>query len=521
MNKGHLNVKKSRRNKGFSLLEIGAALVVVGLMSAAISVMIADYGAQRKAKTAADKLSVVHEAANGYIKANYSALMEDTKNNRKVVIASGRKSINDQPPIDSLQRKGFLPAGFIDTNAYGQQHSLIVRQVKPTSGDPYLEAIVTTHGGQKIPDDQLGRVAGYVGVSGGYFGSSKLNTINPSDANTIVGNFGGWRSPVSDWTGGGVALTEGHVQSTLAFENGNLLTDYLYRNEVPGVPEANRMNTSIDMNEQNIRNVDTLTGVAKAGKGNVVTIDGNFEAIDVWTANANVSGNIAVDGNSTVAGNSVVNGSSVVGGDFGVGGVSVFTNKATFRGDVEADGSATFNRNVKIGAGVDQAKNGALVVKGGVDIDGDIATKGKVDIDGDLTTKGTADLKEIDLSNAYLVMADNAGRGDSRFPSENGRIKLRYLLPKTVAQYSYQVSETRPNVFKPVCGPGGEQKIMVYRQVESYNGDVVSGKTTITSGVYAGSSSLGSNYWGIRWEGTAADPRIPRTAIAQTFCSYR
>jgi hypothetical protein len=69
---------------------------------------------------------------------------------------------------------------------------------------------------------------------------------------------------------------------------------------------------------------------------------------------------------------------------------------------------------------------------------------------------------------------------------------------------------------------GAETVVSLLKMGElNYNGDVVSGKTTITSGVYAGSSSLGSNYWGIRWEGTAADPRIPRTAIAQTFCSYR
>lgn len=486
MKKRLVEVMKLRRNKGFSLLEIGAALVVVGLMSAAISVQIADYTAQRKAKNAADKLSVVHEAANGYIKANYSALMNDTTGGRKVVISAGRRSINDQPPVDSLQRKGFLPSGFIDNNTYGQQHSLIIRQVIPASGDPYLEAIVTTHGGQAIPDDQLGRVSGYVGVSGGYYGG---RNINSGDASMIVGNYGGWRSAASDWAGGGVPLTPGHVQSTLAFENGNLLTDYLYRNEVPGVPEANRMFTSIDMNNNNIRKIDTISGVEKSGKGKIITVDGNIEAVDVWTENVSVSSNLTVDGNSAVDGNSTVGGEFVVGG------------KAAFKSDVEADGNATFNSKVKIGK-VNTAYN-----------------------DSALAVKGKTSIEEIDLSEAYLTMPGvynrNDPNSDSRFQSRtNNKIKLRDLLPRTVAQYSYQVTPSNSNVPKPNC-LNGDPKIMIFRQVESYSGDVVSGKTTLTSGVYAGPSTKGTNWWGVRWEGTAADPDVSRAAIAQTFCSYQ
>ncbi|MGB5859774.1 MAG: hypothetical protein WBH52_15210, partial [Pseudomonas aeruginosa] len=99
-------------------------------------------------------------------------------------------------------------------------------------------------------------------------------------------------------------------------------------------------------------------------------------------------------------------------------------------------------------------------------------------------------------------------------------IKLRDLLPRTVAQYSYQVTPSNSNVPKPNC-LNGVPKIMIYRQVESYSGDVVSGKTTLTSGVYAGPSTNGTNWWGVRWEGTAADPDVSRAAIAQTFCSYQ
>ncbi|WP_315923074.1 shufflon system plasmid conjugative transfer pilus tip adhesin PilV [Mesorhizobium sp. SP-1A] len=469
-----VDVIRSRRNKGFSLIEIGAALVVVGLMSAAISVMIAEYTEQRKAKTAAEKLAEVHEAASGYIKANYSALMTNTTGGKKVVVASGRKSITDQPPVGSLQRDGFLPAGFIDNNAYGQQHSVIIRQVTPPSGGtPYLEAIVTTHGGRAIPDDQLARVAGFVGVSGGYFGGYD---INATDNGMIVGNFGGWRTQKSAWDAGGITIQPGHVQSTLAFENGNLLTDYLYRNDVPGVPEANTMNTSINMGGNNINNVNTLKGVAKSdakyGGNNVVTIDGHVEAIDVWARNATLSNNLTVNGTSTVSGN------------------------ATFGKDVTVAGSVT--------ADTVNTKNATVSEK--------LKTK-------DLEVTAKADIQEIDLSKAYLVMSNNGGRPDGRFPQTGGKIQLRDLLPRTVAHYSYQVTESKPKVYKPVCGSGGTQKIMVYRQVESYTGDIENAKPVISNGVFA--TSLDANFWEVKWEGTPRHGTVERAAIAQTFCSYQ
>lgn len=476
-----VDVIRSRRNKGFSLIEIGAALVVVGLMSAAISVMIAEYTEQRKAKTAAEKLAEVHEAASGYIKANYSALMGDTTGGKKVVVASGRKSITDQPPVGSLQRDGFLPAGFIDNNAYGQQHSVIIRQVTPPSGGtPYLEAIVTTHGGRAIPNDQLARVSGFVGVSGGYFGG---HNINAADNGMIVGNFGGWRTQATAWNAPGVTIESGHVQSTLAFENGNLLTDYLYRNDVPGIPEANTMNTSINMGGNNINNVDTIKGVAKsdpkyAGR-NVMTIDGHVEVVDVWARNANLTGDLAVNGKATVAGD------------------ATFAKNVTVAGNVTAKG---------VTADTVDAKTANVSEK--------LKTK-------DLEVTAKADLQEIDLTNAWLTLTNNGGDSDSRFPANGHKIQLRDLLPRTVAHYSYQVTESKPNVYKPVCRNGGVPKIMVYRQVESYTGDIEAGKPVISNGVFAGPSSLGSNYWAVNWEGTPKHGTVERAAIAQTFCSYQ
>lgn len=463
MKKKLVSSLKSRRKRGLSLIEISASLIIMAAVSVSMAVMFAQYTEQRKAKNAADKMTMVHEAANGYIKAHYSELMGQTAGNRKVVVQAGRSSINGAVPDGSLQRLGFLPSSYIDRNSYGQGHALIVRQATPASGgNPYLEAIVTTHGGQPIPNSQLGTVSGFVGVSGGYYGGYN---IQAADQNMIVGTNGGWRSQLNDWNNAQVTITSGTVQSTLAFENGNLVTDYLYRNAVPGLPDLNTMNTAINMGGNNINRV----GAIVSNTANRFKLDDSgLEVIDVWARNVTATGHTSLN---TVSATNVSTGGLSVSGNASVGG-NLSASSATI---------PTLN--------------------------GPVDMTGKVKI------------AQIDL-NGTIVRDSSQSNG---FNAKN--IQLRDLLPRTVAQYSYQVTEDPQNypggiaVYKPNCKrSGGKEKIMVYRQIESYTGDVSGDKAEMSNGVFA--EDFDTNFWKVKWEGSPPQGNIRRSAIAQTFCSY-
>lgn len=424
--------------------------------------------------------------------------MKSTEGGRVVKVLAYRETISDQPPVDSLQREGFLPPSYVDKNSFGQKHALLIKQVTPPDGNAHLEAIVTTFDGQAIPDHQLGRVAGHVGASGGYVGGVDMSSVNSSDIGMIVGNFGGWRSAISDWSGGGVDIAPGSVQTTLTFENGNLLMDYLYRSEVPGVPDANTMNTNINMNSHKINRVAALTGVSKhhdkygGTKPSVVTIEGDVDVIDVWSRSVSTDG-ISVKNNATV------------------GGTIDVTGRASFRSDVDVRGGVSTNSvSLRDGNGNTTA---TLRAEGGNAV---IKPNNKLVVDG------KADIVELDVENVWLTMASRADLpSDSRF-QQGRKIKLRDLLPRTVAHYSYQVTESSNLVYKPVCGSGGQPRIMLYRQVESYSAAQSQNLFVIENGIFASNAPSNPNhYWQVRWEGTQRSGGVERSAVAQTFCSYQ
>lgn len=470
MKKTFVDSFKNKRKKGATLIEVAAGLVVMTIVLSSIAVMFAENSDQRNAKNAAEKMTQVHEAAKGYIKANYAALMQQAQA-APVVIDAGRARVTDQPGVNSLQRLGFLPPSYIDSNPYGQQHAVIIRRVN-TGPTPTLEAIVTTYGGRKIPEAQLGRVASFVGAAGGYVSDTN---VQAGDQNRIVGNFGGWRSDLSNWTAAGAkSPRSGHVQSTLAFDNGNLLTDYLYRHKVDGQPDANKMFTDIDMGSNNVNNVNQITGVTstnpKHGGQTVVNLfNTSLDLVDVWARNISGTGTLSVDGAANLKDNVTIGRNASIGGNTTVGGTLGVTGASTLNGPVKVN--------------------------------------------------NVADIARLDLANTVLV--------DSSGANSYQNIKLKDLLPRTVAQYSYQVTETTNSVVpRPNCPSGGEQKIMIYRQIESNNVAVDSSSRVETvQGVFAenynGSIQTPYGAWQVKWEGTSPSPNVPRSAIAQTFCSYR
>ncbi|MBY4898658.1 shufflon system plasmid conjugative transfer pilus tip adhesin PilV [Cupriavidus sp. AU9028] len=151
-----------------------------------------------------------------------------------------------------LINAGYLPAGFSSMNAFGQTWLLQVLQPTPNS----LQALVTSHGGRPITDTrQLVQIAAQAGAQGGfvpYPGQNGDPTMVPSNA---YGAYGAWRVPLAGYTNPG----SGRLASLLAFTGSQANNGYLYRVQVPGHPELNRMQTAIDMAENDINNGGRVT----------------------------------------------------------------------------------------------------------------------------------------------------------------------------------------------------------------------------------------------------------------------
>ena len=293
------------RARGFNLLEVGMALSVTALALAGLNQLGSNATTQLKDQATAARLSQVYQAANSYMQANSATLIANPAitagGGGTLAIAIGKTTAGAGIPPNSVQSGGFLPASFVDVNPYGQSHELLIQQ--PTPGN--LVAIVTSYGGQPIKDNDLGSIGTKVGANGGFMMATPPPNI---PGGTISGTFGGWSSAAAGWNAGAASPAVGHVMATL--NQTAPITDYLDRYNI-GVPDANRMHTNIDVNNQNLNNVlNTDTTTVGNTRGNAVTVQSNLDT----TGDAQIQGTTFANQGVTIANSSAVTWSSFNGG---------------------------------------------------------------------------------------------------------------------------------------------------------------------------------------------------------------
>jgi hypothetical protein len=479
--------RRSRRQKALTLIEAAMALGLFALASAFAVTQVATYLENVKARNVAEKMVEVSQASAGYVKANYAALVSSTAIGAVKTIAIGRANATAAPPANSVQEQGFLPSSFIDVNGYGQRHALLVKRVSASR----LEALVTTYSttNHAITDRMLTTIGTYIGNTGGYV----LQTPPvAADANKIIGAYGGYRSDIGDWGGSAQRPKAGYFQSSLAFEDGKLLADYLYRNDI-GIPEANQMNTAINMQgTDGVRNDINNGGTFNAQ---------NLKAtIDVWADNDVVAGRDITSGRDMVATRDIHANRNIIAEQ-----------------DVIATRDVEAGRNARVKQDLSVTRNATV----GNDLT--VSANAKID--------GQADIATLDLQRTEVLIPGRFGAAQ--------KMKLSDLLGRQVAQYSYVVTPASNKVPKPDCAGGySKARIFVYRQVDSIKGypqvrllttqqngyltsvaqDIPNSFVNIADGLVA--ANYTSAMWAVSWIGSLPADGATRQAIAQTYCYY-
>ena len=445
------------RQRGLSLVETAGVLGVASIVMGMFANQMADNADTLKAKGVAEKMVEVHAAAQDYIKAKNTDLLAAV-GTEPVVIPVGRPDPAAAVPsgpsgLPSLQGAGLLPPNFIDRNGYNQRHALIVKKVT-VSGVDRIEGVVTTYGGQPIPNRQLGRIAGFVGASGGY--------VAPS-GDQIVGLQGGWSAQTSDWGSAPETPTVGSVVATTAYANDAVINDYLYRNNI-GIPEANRMQTAIDMGGNNVDNasrVNTQSLVAGTSPGAIpsgtkVYTDGDIRGINVWAAQTVNATDVVATGSVTA--NTIEANNSIVGSTFyAQNGADV--GSLTSRGAVSATG---------------QVSGGSVTSRGGVSAVGNISSSG-----GGITAAGN-----ISSSGGGITAAGNIQAGGNVVAT--GRVTAQDVdatyLDATTIVYGTRWSKSQGKTLESVMG--GKEEFMedFLVQPTNYGSDYYRAKPNCGSG---------------------------------------
>ncbi|MBL8638853.1 MAG: shufflon system plasmid conjugative transfer pilus tip adhesin PilV, partial [Alphaproteobacteria bacterium] len=163
-------------SSGFSLLELLLSVALFAMILIGVAQMINRQGDDAKASVVALQLKTFGDAADEYIKDNYSTLLTATPGNTVRVV-----TFNDIG--------GYLPNNFTAQNAYGQSMCVLVK--RSPAGSDNLIGLVVTEGGRAIDDVTLGQISATVGGSGG--------AIYGSNAAQVGGALGVWKFDVANF----------------------------------------------------------------------------------------------------------------------------------------------------------------------------------------------------------------------------------------------------------------------------------------------------------------------------------
>lgn len=255
----------SKRNQAGMLgLDAAMALLVLSVLIGLASLWIFKLMDAQEFRIAADKQKAVAEALSKYLKDNYS-----------VVLASATATVPVQITVTMLRNTNYLPAGFVETNGFGQTLIGLARKPNPNQ----LEAIVLTTGGQAVSELGVRTIAENLGGPGGF--------ISSTTPNVIQGARGGWQVALSNYA---MNPGPGHTASALFLMDGTLANDYLYRNAIPDHPELNTMNTALNMGGNNINNAGAITATGNVSTSSDVIARAVTASATITAATANITG---------------------------------------------------------------------------------------------------------------------------------------------------------------------------------------------------------------------------------------
>ncbi|EAV9307567.1 shufflon system plasmid conjugative transfer pilus tip adhesin PilV [Salmonella enterica] len=258
-------MKKQKHDGGFVAMSVSAGLLIVLVMASMAARYMGDYLKSREWQVVAMQTNRFTQAATSYVGRYYPTVLASATTTTTVVVTT-----------QMLKNTGLLPASFSETNSYGQQYQAMI--VRNQQNQELLQGMVVSRGGHAMPFTALNQISKDITAGfGGYV----------EDGQTAVGAMRSWRIALSSY---GTSTGRGHLAVLLstddlsgAREDG----DRLYRFQVNGSPDLNKMHTAIDMGGNNLNNAGTVAaqngnfGVSLVSNG-PVTAGGDIRSTGGW-----------------------------------------------------------------------------------------------------------------------------------------------------------------------------------------------------------------------------------------------
>lgn len=256
----------SRFQRGASLLEILAALGLISIMMGGITHWIQMSSEDSRGQQAGLYQAQVAKAVERFIQ-------DPTW--RSYIRTNATTTVPVKVQVSNLTAGNFLPAAAGTVNSYGQTPCALIYYDNSINR---ITALITTEGGQAIPDVQLSYTASMAGPGAG--------AIRASSPTLATGVNGSWSTTLSTFTDAtapkncsGTPAAAGRLATLQYFDgSGQLISDFLYRDAVPGRPDLNTMNTPILMSASTIQTAGaactTNGAIARDASGAVLSCQG-------------------------------------------------------------------------------------------------------------------------------------------------------------------------------------------------------------------------------------------------------
>ncbi|WEF32249.1 shufflon system plasmid conjugative transfer pilus tip adhesin PilV [Pseudoduganella chitinolytica] len=224
------------RQRGMTLIEVLAALAIGAVLLVGLATLVDRSLDDMKGQQTASYQAQVVDAASRYLDAKFDVVVAGTPTAATVLPIT----------LEQLRTAKFLPASFSDTNAYGQGTCVLVRRPDPTFYPKQFDALIVTTAGTPIEDKDLPAIAIQAGSGGGYILSTAFEQARGAS----------WQMPTTAFRGTpcvgatpalqGNKADGGHLVSSLFYDGAaQQKADFLYRDKVPGHPEANTMGAPV------------------------------------------------------------------------------------------------------------------------------------------------------------------------------------------------------------------------------------------------------------------------------------
>ena len=227
--------------------------------------------------------------------------------------------------VATLRTEGVLPSNFPDIGALGRGWRILLLPAGAGAFDLLVTEIVPA-GDRRWPAAAL--------LDSG--GRTRLGIVQIEDTRLrgplIDEDISAWRAAFAGApAAGALAVLERH-------DHQSVFGDYLYRTPIPGLPEANRMETHLDLGGNDLRDAGAVTGATLA-VAETMEVGGTLTVLQDLT----VGQALEVEGDLTVSGTAAMNGMDIE-GRLSVEDIAVTdlleADRAVITGAVEADSAS-------------------------------------------------------------------------------------------------------------------------------------------------------------------------------------